>query len=262
MSGTAELVAVPLGVPSSLSADWQSLAESTRDPESFDPGAILGLPVPVRRWLAHAIRPGTTLLRAATFSERGEIRVGRWQRFEADWLLAPPNGFVWSAKTRLGPISISGYDRYVDGIGEMCWKLWSHVPVVRGTGPDVSRSAMGRLAAELCFVPAAALAHAIRWERVDDRRAIGELDAHGWTHQITIAVDSSGRLERVDVGRWGDPDGETFGAHVFTAVFDGVEVTFDGFTIPAHARAGWWNCPDNCADEEFIRLEIVHATYC
>jgi len=43
-------------------------------------------------------------------------------------------------------------------------------------------------------------------------------------------------------------------------VLDG-EVSFDGFTIPASARAGWWLCPDGCAREEFIRLTIDAADY-
>jgi P-type Mg2+ transporter len=36
----------------------------------------------------------------------------------------------------------------------------------------------------------------------------------------------------------GQPDGKTFGEHLFTALLDGPEATFDGFTIAATARAG------------------------
>ncbi len=120
---------------------------------------------------------------------------------------------------------------------------------------------MGRLAGELCFFPAAALSPAVRWEPLDDRRALACVDAHGWTHRVTLTVAESGRLERVDVPRWGNPDGKEFREHLFTALMDGPEGSFDGFTIPIRYRAGWWHCPDHCADEEFIRFTLDHASY-
>jgi hypothetical protein len=241
--------------------DWDTLTATTTTPDLFAPAMLTDLPEPVRRWLTHAIAPGTPLRRAAVFHQYGQIKIGRWQRYTADWVLAPPHGFVWAATTRLGPLSIRGFDRYTHGIGEMRWRLWGRIPFISAHGPDVTRSAIGRLAGEFCFVPAAALAPDVRWEALDDHRAVANIDIGGRTNQVTITVNDTGSLDRVDVPRWGQPDRKTFGEHLFTALLNGPEATFDGYTIAATARAGWWHCPDHCATQEFIRFTVDHASY-
>jgi hypothetical protein len=251
----------PPGLPERLRADWRALTEGTGDPASFHPDLVSGLPAPARRWLVHAIAPGAQLRHAAVFTQHGEIKVGRWQRFEADWALAPLDGFIWAARTHLGPVCIAGFDRFTGGAGEMRWRLFGVVPFIGAGGPDISRSAMGRLAGEFCFVPAVALSPHVGWERIDDHRVAAHLDLKGRDHRVTLTVGRSGALCRVDLERWGDPDHKTFRAHRFTAVFHGGEVSFDGFTIPAQAHAGWWDCPDDCADESFIRFTIDRARY-
>jgi hypothetical protein len=258
---TGQLRDVKDTLPEPLREDWDVLAAATMSPDVFDPAMLTGLPEPVRRWLAHAIAPGTPLRCAAVLRQRGQIKIGRWQRYDADWVLAPPNGFIWAATTRLGPLSISGFDRYTHGIGEMRWRLFGRIPFITARGPDVTRSAMGRLAGEFCFVPATALAPGVRWDALDDHRAVASIDVGGHPNGITITVNDTGSLARVDVPRWGQPDGKTFGEHLFTALLDGPEATFDGYTIPASARAGWWHCPDRCATSEFIRFTIDHASY-
>jgi hypothetical protein len=245
----------------SLHEDWERLAVATTTPAGFDPVMLTDLPEPVRRWLTHAIAPGTPLRRVAVLHQHGQIKIGRWQRYDADWILAPPHGFIWAATTRLGPLSIRGFDRYTNGTGEMRWRLFGRIPFIRTLGPDVTRSAIGRLAGELCFVPAAALALGVRWKEIDDHRAVACIEVGGRTNRVTITVNDAGALDRVDVPRWGQPEGRTFGEHLFTAVLDGPEATFDGFTIATTARAGWWHCPDRCAASEFIRFTIDHASY-
>jgi hypothetical protein len=253
---------VPIALPEPLRIDWRRLTAPTTDPAPFTPRMLDGLPEAARRWLAHVITPGTPLRRAAVFRQHGEIKVGRWQRYEADWALAPPNGFIWTATTRLGPLFIRGFDRYTRGSGQMSWRLFDRIPFVSADGPDVTRSALGRLLGELCFVPAAALSPLVRWEPLDDHRSVACVDAAGWTHRITLTVAETGRLERVDLPRWGDPDGQGFREHTFSALMDGPEGSFGGgFTIPLRCRAGWWQCPDGCASEEFIRFTVDRADY-
>jgi hypothetical protein len=245
----------------SLRNDWDILAAATTSPEVFDPAMLTGLPAPVHRWLTHAVAPGTPLRRVAVLHQQGQIRIGRWQRYQADWVLAPPYGFIWTATTRLGPLSIRGFDRYSNATGEMRWRLFGHIPFIKALGPDVTRSAIGRLAGEFCFVPATALTPGVRWEELDKHRAMASIDVGGRINRVTITVNDTGALDRVDVPRWGRPDGKTFGEHLFTALLNGPEATFDGFTIAATARAGWWHCPDGCATSEFIRFTIDHASY-
>jgi uncharacterized protein DUF6544 len=251
----------PGTLPESLRDDWRRLIAPATAVTLFNGDLLDGLPEPARRWLRHAVAPGTSLRCAAVLRQHGEIKVGRWLRYEADWVLAPPEGFIWVATSHFGPLFICGFDRYTRGTGQLRWRLFGRIPFVSVAGRDVSRSAMGRLAGELCFVPAAALSPAVRWEPLDDRRAVACVDAHGWTHRVTLTVAESGQLERVDLPRWGNPDGKESREHLFTALLDGPEETFDGFTVPTRCRAGWWHCPDHCADEEFIRFTLDHATY-
>ena len=154
--------------------------------------------------------------------QRGEIKVGRWQRFEADWVLAPPEGFIWAATTHLGPLFIRGFDRYTPRVrADERGASSAGSPFLSADGPDVDRSALGRLVGELCFVPAAALSPLVRWEHLDDRRSVACVDAGGRTHRVTLTVAASGRLERLDLLRWGNPDGREFREHTFTALMDG-----------------------------------------
>ena len=45
-------------------------------------------------------------------------------------------------------LAIGGFDRLVDGEGEMRWKLLGLFPVMTASGPDISRSAAGRFMTE------------------------------------------------------------------------------------------------------------------
>jgi hypothetical protein len=247
-------------MPEPLRRDWLRLATPTSGAPPFTPELLDGLPEPARRWLIHAIAPGTPLRRSAVLRQHGTIKVGRWQRYEADWVLAPPDEFIWAATSHLGPLFIRGFDRLTGRKGETRWSLLGRIPIISGTGPDIDRSAAGRLAAELCFVPAAALSDTVSWEPLDDRRAVMCVDIGGRTHRVTLTVAASGMLERVDLPRWGKPDGKEFRDHTFTAVMGGEESTFDGFTIPTSCRAGW-GTQDRDLTEDFIRSTIDHAAY-
>jgi hypothetical protein len=255
------LEAAPPCLPTNLWADWRALTTGPDDPPTFDLEMLSGVPTLARRWLSHSIALGTPLRQAAVFAQHGQIKVGSWRDFEADWALAPLDGFIWAARTHLGPLSVAGFDRYTGGIGEMRWRLAGVAPFIGARGPDVSRSAAGRLAAEFCFVPAVALSSAVQWEEIDNHRVAAELSGPGWSHRVTLTVGRSGALYRVDVQRWGNPDHKPFREHQFTALFHSGEVSFDGFTIPARGYAGWWDCPDGCADESFFRFTIDQARY-
>lgn len=134
-------VAGPAGAPAVET--WERLAVRQAKPARFDPAVLAGLPEPARRWLTHTIAPGTHLARAVMLEMEGHIRIGRWMPFRAVQLHAPPDGYVWAARAKLGPLAISGFDRYDNNTGEMRWRLLGHTPVVTAAGPDFDRSAAG-----------------------------------------------------------------------------------------------------------------------
>jgi hypothetical protein len=115
------------------------------------------------RWLGHAIKPGPPLHRPVMLEMNGRIRLGGWLPFRAVQVHAPPDGHVSAVRARFGPLSISGFDRYDRTAGEMRWRLLGRVPLVTATGPDLDRSAAGRVALDALFIPAVWLSPHVTW---------------------------------------------------------------------------------------------------
>ena len=201
-------------------------------PGTFSEDELGTLPYPVRRYLAKSIAPGTPLAGSARLAMRGSIRLGRrWVRFSGHELLSPHRGLVWAVRAAG---LISGSDRYVDVEGSMDWKLLGRVPVLHADGPDISRSAAGRVTAEAVWVPTALLPRFdVTW-RVSDRQHVAAsylLDEA--EHQVHLVLDDYARIRSVALERWGDPDGTgKSGPHPFGFEATG-HLTFGGVTIPS-----------------------------
>jgi len=221
----------------------------------FAESELEGLPGPVRRYLRAAITPGTPLVTAARLRMDGHIKVGRWLPFHARQTLDPHHGFQWTARAAG---VISGFDRYQDGRGEMRWKLLGLIPLMHTDGPDVSRSAAARAAAEAIWVPTALLPRfGVEWSAADDEHLTARYRVDAVEIEVHYLLDGAGRLRSVVFDRWGDPDGAgTWGMHPF-----GGEVTawatFDGLTIPSAGRFGWFFGTDHCDRGEFFRYRIT-----
>ena len=245
-------------VPRSVRADWDRLRLGDGRPPAFDPTTVAGLPGPARRWLRHAIAPGTPLWPSVELTMHGEIRLGTWRRFTARQVLAPPRGFVWAARTRLFGLPVTGFDRLTSGSGAMRWRLAGLVPVLSATGPDVTRSAAGRLAGEMVLAPTTALAAS--WSAgADGEHAVAATLVAGVEERTELHVGPDGRLLDVRMQRWGDPDGVPFGRHPFGVTVD-AEATFAGMTIPSVFRAAWWWGTNRQEEGEFFRAEVTGAS--
>ncbi|WP_369135513.1 DUF6544 family protein [Modestobacter sp. I12A-02662] len=235
------------------------LSSRTERPEAFDPAVLDGLPEPARRWLTHAIAPGTPLWQAVELSMRGEIRLSSWRPFTARQVLAPPAGFVWAATARLFGLPVTGFDRLSSGSGEMRWRLGGLVPVMSASGPDVARSAAGRLAGEATLVPTAFRAATWATGSAADR-VVATWHVGGRDESVELHVGPDGRLLGAEMDRWGNPGGEPFGRHRFGVAFE-AERTSAGVTIGSVLRAGWWWGTDRQAEGEFFRARITGATF-
>lgn len=225
---------------------WRALeaAGGRADPTRFDPGIVEDLPDPARRYLLHAIAPGTPLATSARLTMPGSIRLSRNGDplpMRSDELLAPSRGYVWRARVGRGLLSIRGHDRLLDGEAEMRWWLWGLVPVVRAGGRDVSRSAVGRLLAGSIFLPSRLLpTEGTRWEPVDESTARVTVAAHGEDVALTLEVAPDGALRSMRLPRWNsDPKIGPVGYLPFGSDELADERTFGGYTIPTRFRGGW-----------------------
>lgn len=245
---------------------WRRLSALAGD-DRFDPASVAALPGPARRYLEHAIAPGAPL--AASVELRMEGRIGlspgaEKTPFRARQVLAVPDGMIWEAEVGEGWRRVVGSDSYGDGTGEMLWFLWSLVPVVRGSGPDVTRSAAGRVALEAALLLPSALhpSRGARWEAVDERVATVHLRVGPYELAPTLHVAPNGRLLRIEMMRW-DPAGPSGRPEEVRWVADGfdetAEASFDGYTIPTTVRVTK-NAGTPRVDT-FFEARILTATY-
>ena len=238
---------------------WASLEVEPRQ-EQFSEELVQGLPAPAQRYLRHAIAPGTPLASSVTLTMSGSIKAGAWMRFTARQILTPGRGFVWKVKARWGPLVITGADLYRQGEGRTLMKLFGLVALINASGPDVSKSALGRLAGESVLVPSSLVPREhVRWEAVDDERAIVEVTVDRKPTAITLSIPPEGRPREVSLKRWGNQTGTGEYDYIpFGVAFD-EEGTFGGFTIPTRLRAGWWFGTERY--NEFFRATIEQAEF-
>lgn len=239
--------------------EWLRLAAATADPPVFDPAMIADLPRPAQRWLAHALAPGTLLWQTVELSMRGQIKLGQWRSFTARQILAPPGGYIWAATTRLAGLPVAGYDRLSSGTGQMRWRLLRLIPVMTAAGPDIARSAYGRLAGEIVLLPTA-FRHAAWTQGGQPDTAIATWPFGDDTERAELLVASNGQVQEVQVDRWGNPGGGSFDRYPFGVSVE-AESDFSGITIPSALRAGWYWGTDRQHEGEFFRAQITGAVF-
>lgn len=232
---------------------WEEL-ELEGDGRVFTPDLVEDLPEPARRFFAWSIAPGTPLARSVSLRMEGEILLAPERDplpIQAEQILAPPHGFIWSARAGDGLMRINGFDRYVAGQGQMRWKLWDLIPVMRSTGEDVTRSAAGRLAMEGILLPSSLLPHhGVEWDEAGEDRARFTMRVGSETVQSTLEVDPEGRPVRVSAQRWSEEAGpgyEEFAVETAGSFRSG------GYTLPSGIEAGW----RLGADDEFRFFRAV-----
>lgn len=225
-------------LPARFRGDWTELTRPTEPVERFDPAMAAHLPEPARRWLVHAIAPGTPLLHRVVLEQHGAMRLGAWRHFQAIEALAPLEGFIWAATARVFSLPVSCLERYHAGTGELRQRALGLVNVAADGGPDLSRSVAGRQVCELLWVPAVALAPGTDWKPVDQDRATMLITCDGYVQEVTVTVDPSGELLSATIPRWSSAAGRPWHEELFALVCHG-EATFAGYTIPVHVTAGW-----------------------
>ncbi len=248
----------PMGREKMLNDFW--LAE-----ENAPPPAIINrdaLPSAARRYNAYAIAKNAPRVAAVKLRMHGEIKLNGWLQFEAEQVIRPSFGMIWCASVRVFGMTISGYDRLQYKYGEMKWRLMGLLPIMVADGHDVSRSANGRMAAELIWLPPALFTENVRWSETEDGKARAEFSLYEVKTALNLKVDPKGKLEEAELMRWGKAPGEEeYGYHRFGAIIERME-QFSAFRIPSQIRAGWHFGTDEFESKgEFFRAKIDHAEF-
>ena len=221
----------------------------------FGPAELEGLPDLTRRFFEASMAAGAPLVVSGRIDMRGRIRIGRWLPFRAREILHPHRGFVWSARAAL---VISGSDRYVSGEGAQRWKLAGLATVMSASGPDVSRSAAGRAAAEAIWLPAALLPRfGVAWEAPSGDELTARYQIDGVPIESHYRLDDRARIRSVSFDRWGDPGQTgTWGWHRFGGEFTDHR-TFGDWTVPSAGRMGWHFGTERWDEGEFFRFGLT-----
>jgi len=249
----------PMSDPASdLDTLWRSVP---RAPRVFDPQDVAHLPELARGYLTHAIATGTPLAPAVRLRMHGMIRLKRWRKFKAVQVITSDGAMVWRASVRMGGTSIRGYDRFIGGKGAMAWRLFGIIPIIRESGPDITRSMANRVAAESIWLPSMLADKRVRWRAGDANVALAGISIGGHPTELRMTLDH-GRLIAVGLPRWGNPDGGPFREASFGAYVD-QEATFGGYTIPARLRVGWHfdDAARFDAEGKFFEVSIDDASY-
>jgi hypothetical protein len=221
---------------------------------AFGERELDGLPEPVRRMFLATIAPDTPLSASARITMHGRIKLKRWTTFSGREVIAPHRGFVWSVRAGV----ISGFDRYTSGESEMRWKLLGLIPVMHAAGPDVNRSAAGRVAGEAAWLPTTLLPRfGVQWDATDDKHLTARFRLDSYDLELNYLIDDEARIKSCWFDRWGDPDNTgTHALHPF-AMEATAQREFSGLTIPSVGRAGWHYGTDCWDNGVFFEYEIT-----
>jgi hypothetical protein len=222
--------------------EWNRLrALQPLDPPGFSMSMVEGLPGPAQRYFGYTIESGTPLLRVAEIDMVGRFGLGSrdepaYRSMLARQILAAPEGFVWSMRTR-GGLPLSGSD----AAGWTRFRLLGLIPVARlGGDPDHARSAFGRYVAEALFwTPAALLpGPGVTWAAVDEDTARVRV-RHGELEQaVDVTIDAEGRPVTVCFQRWSNANPEKeYRLQPFGGSLSDFRVV-EGYRLPFRVEAG------------------------
>jgi len=235
----------------------EELWESARDSN----GGPVRIPPDCGSWLARSLKNARADASAVRLSMHGSIRLGGWKAFRAIQVISADRGMVWRATVSMGGLPVKGYDRLLDCRGEMRWKMLGLIPLVRESGPDVTRSAAGRMAAEMVWLPQALCRSGVRWSRPEPDLSRARASICGEDLRLDLAEGPGGSLRSLRMRRWGDPDGQGHRYADFGGLVEG-ETEFDGVVIPSRLRIGWsFDGSGFRGDGEFFRVTIDGAVY-
>jgi hypothetical protein len=108
---------------------------------------------------------------------------------------------------------------------------------VNATGPDLSKSALGRLVAESVLVPSTLLPQqGVTWETQDNHNIKATLSTRDEAATLNLTIDDEGRLQKVTLERYGNQTETGEWAYIpFGMKVEG-DSAFGGYNIPSKFR--------------------------
>lgn len=167
--------------------------------------------------------------------------------------------FVWIAKVKTGPfLTLHGRDQYQNGKGSMSIKLFSLIPIVNASGPEIDQGALLRFLAEIVWSPTAALSSYISWKQLSEFVAVATMSYGNVTGTANFVFTSEGDVASVDAMRYYQ---RKTGATLEKWHIDNDPESireFQGIRIPTKSAVTW---KLEEGDFTWFRLEITSMEY-
>lgn len=260
----APLLATAAGIATAaaLAAGWsqrrsrRALFASVRcraepiDPQAADDRSLDSrLPAPVARYLKQVLAPGARSIRLARYEQVGTLRTDpagdQWRHFSADQVIAAtPPAFAWDARVAMPALlHVRVRDSLLDGVGAGAVVLLSTVAVASARGgPELNAGALHRFLAEAVWCPTALLPSArLRWQAIDDARALATLADRNATVSLEFRFSPRGEVESIYTpGRWASFGGGEYRQLPWEGRFHDYAQQGAGVLVPTEGEVGWY----------------------
>jgi hypothetical protein len=155
-------------------------------------------------------------------------------------------GFLWNARVRLGwGLHVQVRDAFVEGRGSSRVSLLSALPVAADEGRlETNAGSLHRFLAEAVWYPTALLpGPALRWEPIDEGRALATLTSHDVSVSLESRFAPSGEVTGIYTpARWG-----RFGDGYEERPWEGRFWAYRqrrGLWVPSGGEVGWYDGAD------------------
>jgi hypothetical protein len=150
-------------------------------------------------------------------------------------------------------------DGYIPGSATTQVRLFGLIPVMECHGPDIVRSARGRLIVESTWLPSSFLpAFGAHWSEEGSLPQL-TMPVENEDVSVTMRLEADGLLRELRLERWSDliEDG-TYAWIPFAAHME-AERTFGDYTVPSRLRVSWWAGTNR--EFEFFQTEVDSIDY-
>jgi hypothetical protein len=177
--------------------------------DRFDAATVAHLPQAAQRFLTANIPDRSPLVEAVELEMSGRIKLGIWLPFTARQILRAGTGFAWEPDVGNRLLRLVGCDTLGPDGARMQFRLHDRITVVNASGPDVDRSAAGRLAAETtAWLPQQLTPQAgASWKPIDDDNAVVVLDGPAGLIEVEVALSRRVTRRGPRSLRWKGPPG-------------------------------------------------------
>lgn len=224
---------------------------------------LIGLPSPVQNWLENSGIVGKPAMRTVYMEQVFDIKLKPdqkdWYSTKAEqYITSYPPAFVWTANMQMMPLLYAfGRDKFIDGEGEMLFKLLSIIPVAKdGNNPQINEAALQRYLGEIVWIPSAALENNITWEAIDGNSAKATLSYKGTSGSGIFTFNENGEVEKYTAMRYMGSGPEAKRLEWFVTILE--SQVMDDIKIPNKCTATWRL---ESGDWNWSKIEITQINY-